>query len=275
MTVYSVSLLTWDNQPQESNANKPTTFTRFFKSQCNTTLPSILSEITHPSPVLVIIDEAQAMYALPESDITWRMIKNHMNANTRKAPHVLLLLLAAYNESPQRSNVIQNIGTPIAFRTVFGIDFLSLTEAEFADLIGRFDATQYGTVVHLSSDIRRYIYTFTGGHIGLTCHTVAAIGEKFYSRSKSARSVSDRDITGYLLNRVFHGIIKQNRSITVVLRVATITGRRHRCTIGSKSGRGKASRRLFDSSCSFNTQFCWPACFSLTINPRSCDEHAL
>ena len=143
--VHIVSLLQWDSQLE--------TYNQYFTRTIGVSLRDLIitPAVEGGNNLLLVIDEFQMMYELPDADPVWGLIKSHQSLQ-RTAKNLYLLMFSAYGRheekrpSPSESSSQSSSSSPLApvqatsslahkltpfqIDYLFDANFLSFTEEE-------------------------------------------------------------------------------------------------------------------------------------------------
>ena len=195
--VHIVSLLQWDSQLE--------TYNQYFTRTIGVSLRDlfITPAVEGAANLLLIIDEFQMMYELPDTDPVWGLIKSHQSLE-RTAKNVFVLMFSAYGRHEERrpspsesssssplapvqatSSLVHKL-TPFQIDYLFDATFLSFTEEEFHKVIALYNENAFeADIVPIDSAVANFLFTFTAGHVGATSLSIWVIVHLFWTpRSK-------------------------------------------------------------------------------------------
>jgi hypothetical protein len=162
----------------------------------------------------VILDETQKIYHLGSSHPFWQRVKEHMNAANRHT--VGLIMFAAYGEAPSLSSSSSSssyvsASTPVKFSSAMGQDELALTKEEFKEIVTKFNK-HFGYLTPVSEPVASYLYSWTGGHVGLTRRALTMMHESLKC-TVITRVSNDKEIMGYFHSERFLQHIRDTRAV--------------------------------------------------------------
>jgi hypothetical protein len=118
----------------------PSEFGSFWKKMCNGV--SWEDHLKSTTPLTVVLDEVQFMYALGQSSPFWNAIKLAMAQSENRTTKTRVLAFAAFGEKPHdRHRVGGYATTPVAFERLLDLKDMAFSREEFDDLTVRYAST--------------------------------------------------------------------------------------------------------------------------------------
>jgi len=158
---------------------------------------------------ILLIDEAQILYFLGQNHEFWRIIKELQQSSNQ---YLNILFVASYGEAPMSVGGTV-YGTPVVFKSYLDISTMYFSEGEANEMIQSFHKTDEGSLVSISPEVAKVIYSCTSGHPGLFRTCLNSLAEKFTPIRQSKKEVSDGDKISYLMSHEFKHRVSLTRAV--------------------------------------------------------------